>query len=149
MTKNWNEFIGELLEENEFNYSQFSNKRAYTLTFEGENTDLDFLVFTPNKPITEETMLLIAGKLPYSIPDEDKSQFLEFINKRNQLTFIGHFELTSKGNKISFKLGSEIWPDFNAKKLKSLIFLAATELDDFEEEIRKEANSENPRFKYL
>lgn len=145
MSKAWHEVIGNLLEESKFNFSQFNDTNGYTLTFEGVHIPLSLLIFTTEESNTEEACLTIIGRLPYTVPQNEVNNLLHFINGKNIEMAIGSYEL-HPSRKISFRLGNEIWPDFNVRKLKSLIYLSATALDDLDIEIRSETSAENPKF---
>nr|DAE54002.1 MAG TPA: Putative bacterial sensory transduction regulator [Caudoviricetes sp.] len=145
MSDTWSQVIKSLLEANDFRFSQFNDSHGYTLAFAGEFTPLNLLVFATECSSKEETSLSIIGKLPYRIPEDEVPNMLHFLNEKNCELVIGNFEL-HESKKISYRMGTEIWPDFNAEKLKSLIYLSVTCLDDLDIEIREAAKQTPPRF---
>lgn len=145
MPDTWSQVIKKLLEANDFHFSQFNDSHGYTLSFEGEFAPLSLLIFATECSSKEETSLSIIGKLPYILPENEVTNMLHFLNEKNCELVIGSFEL-HKSRTISFRMGTEIWPDFNAEKLKSLIYLSVTCLDDLDIEIREAAKQTPPRF---
>ncbi|MBK0115641.1 MULTISPECIES: hypothetical protein [unclassified Delftia] len=134
----WLNKIGKFLENENLSFEPYKKLPAFSLGFKGDEGRINMLIFTSaDQSEDQPSYVVIIAYMPIPIDYSRIGDILPWINEKNSRFTTGNFEIRPEDDQVIFKLGTRIWPGFQADHLRLLIDMAATEAYDIAPELMK------------
>jgi len=134
----WLNKIGKFLENEKLSFEPYKKLPAFSLGFKAEEGRVNMLIFTSAEQSDDQpSYVVIIAYMPIAIDRSRIGDVLTWLNEKNSTFTTGNYEIRPEDDQVIFKLGTRIWPGFQADHLRLLIDMAATEAYDIGPELMR------------